>query len=157
MRAVFIALAVAVVPSLRVNAQSPRIDIMQQGLRPSLLRVLANPRQYHHQEIQIIGFLDLAFEGDALYLHQEDLAHNIFANAIWVNATKEMYANKKVLNRKYVLIRGTFDADDLGHMGLFSGAITNITRCAVLSDPKSPLWGGPPPPPPKGYPKGKQP
>ena len=113
-----------------------------------MLRILANPESFHGKEIQLIGFLNLTFEGDALYLHREDLAYDILGNSIWVNATKEMYTNIEHLNKQYVIIRGTFDANDHGHMGLHAGALTNITRCAIWADLKHPRWGGPPLPPP---------
>jgi hypothetical protein len=134
-----------VLPS--VLAQSPRIDLSNGKRISSLLRVLANPESFHGKEIQIIGFLHLTFEGDALYLHREDLAYNLLGNSIWVVATKEMYANIKQLDKQYVIIRGTFDANDHGHMGLHAGALTNITRCSVWADLKQPRWGDPPPPP----------
>ena len=39
-----------------------------------------------------------------------------------------MEREEKKLNQHYVLIEGIFDAQDHGHMGLFGGAIKNITR-----------------------------
>ncbi len=131
-----------------ILAQSPRVELLDGGRIPSLLRILASPDSFHGKEIQVIGFLDLAFEGTALYLHREDLAYGVLGNSIWVNVSSEMHKRAKVLNRKYVIIRGTFDANNHGHMGLFSGALTNITRCDVWADPKHPRWGEPPPPPP---------
>ena len=131
-----------------IFAQSPRIDLSDGQRKPSLLQILANPDSFHGKEVQIIGFLNLTFEGDALYLHREDLAYGIVRNSIWVVANENMYKNRKWLNKKYVIIRGTFDANDHGHMGLFQGSLMNITRCDIWADPKSPRWGEPPPPPP---------
>ena len=136
---------------LPAYTQSPSIDLSDGQRIPSLLRILANPDSFHGKEVQIIGFLNLTFEGDALYLHREDLAYGILGNSIWVNATKEMYKNKKGLNRMYVTIRGTFDANNHGHMGLHAGALTNITRCTLRADPRHPRWGEPPPPPPPNW------
>lgn len=114
----------------------------------SLLKILANPQQFHNKEVQIVGFLNLTFEGDALYLHREDLAYGILGNSIWVNATEKMAKNAKQLSKKYVIIRGVFDANNNGHMSLHSGTLTNISRCDVWADPEHPRWGDPPPPPP---------
>jgi hypothetical protein len=95
----------------------------------TLLQVLSNPAKFNGHEIQIIGFLHLEFEGDGLYLHKEDFDQRIIGNMIWVDKTADMEKRLSQINDKYVLIRGTFDADDHGHMGLFSGTLKNVTRC----------------------------
>lgn len=59
-------------------------------------------------------------------------------NAFWIDATDQMRKDKKELNDKYVLIRGTFDAHKRGHLGLFSGTLKDIKRCRIWSDPKRP-------------------
>jgi hypothetical protein len=105
----------------------------QRGL-VTLLQVLSNPQKYHGQELQLIGFLHIEFEGDGLYLHKEDFDHGIVGNMIWVHVTEEMNKKKDKLNDRYVIIRGVFDANDHGHMGLFSGALKKITRCDAWPD-----------------------
>ena len=70
-----------------------------------LLRLLANPEQYDGKDIQLIGFLHLEFEGNALYLHKEDFDHGL-GNDIWIDVTQEMRASVKEINDKYVIIRG---------------------------------------------------
>jgi hypothetical protein len=100
----------------------------------TLLQVLSSPENYHGQEMQLIGFLHIAFEGDGLYLHKEDFDHAIVGNMIWVDITEEMEKNKDKLNDRHVIIRGVFDANDHGHMGLYSGALKKITRCDVWPD-----------------------
>jgi hypothetical protein len=104
----------------------------------TLLRLLANPEKYDGKEVQVIGYLHLEFEGNGLYLHKEDYDHSILGNMIWVDATPDMQKAIKEINDKYVIIRGVFDAKRHGHMGLFSGTMTKITRCDVWSDPKKP-------------------
>jgi hypothetical protein len=100
----------------------------------TLLQVLSSPEKYHGQEMLLIGFLHIAFEGDGLYLHKEDFDHAIVGNMIWVDITEEMKKNQDNLNDRYVIIRGVFDANDHGHMGLYSGALKKITRCDVWPD-----------------------
>ncbi|MEZ5405709.1 MAG: hypothetical protein R3F23_05875 [Verrucomicrobiia bacterium] len=117
---------------MNIHAQ-PNID------RVTLLQILAQPEKYHEKEVQIIGYLHLEFEGNGLYLHKEDFDNSILGNMIWINSTKEMIKNLDKLNDKYVIIRGLFDAKNHGHMGLFSGALSEITRCEVWSDPRKPI------------------
>ena len=105
--------------------------------RVTLLQLLANPEKYDGKEIQIIGYLHLEFEGNGLYLHKEDYDHSI-GNMIWVDATPDMKKAIKEINDKFVIIRGVFDAKHHGHLGLFLGTLTKITRCDVWSDPKKP-------------------
>ncbi len=96
----------------------------------SLVQLIATPEKYHGKRMQVIGYLHLEFEGDAIYLHKEDYDHGIEANAIWVNfADKlEKKKNTKDYSDKYVIILGTFNMNDRGHLGLFSGTFDNIVR-----------------------------
>lgn len=96
----------------------------------SLIKLIANPEKYDGKVIQVRGYLNLEFEGNAIYLHKEDYSKALTDNGFWVNFSKEI-AEKKNLNdysKKYVIIVGTFDMKSLGHMGLFGGTIKNITR-----------------------------
>jgi hypothetical protein len=95
----------------------------------SMVRVLANPEKFHGKRIRVIGFLRLEFEGNALYLHEEDYRHLLTDNALWV----DMGADKEHagLSMHYVLIEGTFNAKLRGHLGLCSGVIEKITRAEV--------------------------
>lgn len=99
----------------------------------SLIQLIANPEKYDNKIVRLIGYLNLEFEGDAIYLHEEDNKHSITANSCWVNLTKEWRAKNKVadFSNKYVILVGTFDMKDHGHMGMFSGGIRNITRLDV--------------------------
>ena len=36
----------------------------------SLIRLIANPEKYHGKKIQVTGYINLEFEGDAIYLHK---------------------------------------------------------------------------------------
>jgi hypothetical protein len=102
----------------------------------SLLQILAQPEKYDQKEVQVIAYLHLEFEGDALYLHREDFLNSILGNSIWIDTDGPIEPKK--LNDKYVIVRGTYDAKARGHMGLFSGTIKNIKQCDIWSDPKSP-------------------
>ncbi|HYJ07200.1 MAG TPA: hypothetical protein VEX43_18875 [Chthoniobacterales bacterium] len=94
----------------------------------SMVQLIATPEKFDGKLVGVLGFLNLEFEGDALYLHREDLLQRLHKNAVWVDRTEAIERDTKKLNKHYVLIEGTFDARDHGHMGLFAGAIKDITR-----------------------------
>jgi hypothetical protein len=101
----------------------------ERGQDVSVIDLIANPTKYDGKQVQIIGFLRLEFEGDAIYLHQEDFEHGISRNAIWIDRPVDLSEKQTAeVNNKYVICQGTFRAADHGHMGLFSGALTSITR-----------------------------
>jgi hypothetical protein len=96
----------------------------------SIINLIATPEKYHGKKIQIIGYLHLEFEGDAIYLNKEDYLHSIMANGLWVNFSDKITKTKnlKDYNDNYVIILGTFNMDSNGHMGLWSGTMDDIIR-----------------------------
>jgi hypothetical protein len=94
----------------------------------SLIQLISNPDRYDGKVVRLEGFLRLEFEGNALYLHQEDDDYMLTKNAICVDASPDMIKSRDNLDKKYVLLEGTFDAKDHGHMGLFSGSLHKIKR-----------------------------
>jgi hypothetical protein len=99
----------------------------------SLVRLMATPERYHGKTIQLVGYLNLEFEGNAIYLHKEDFDHGLCENAFWVDVSEKIAKREdlKSYNKRYVIIVGTFDMNDFGHMNLFGGTIKNITRLDV--------------------------
>jgi len=96
----------------------------------SLVELIADPQTWDGRRVRVVGYLNLEFEGDAIYLHQEDHAHSIHSNGLWVGFASDT-PRQPACNRRYVLIEGTFSARHTGHMGLWSGAILDIDRCMV--------------------------
>lgn len=92
----------------------------------SLVRLITAPEQYDGKAVLIVGFLRLEFEGNGLYLHEEDYEHGITKNAVWVVRNAKINERADALNMHYVMLGGTFDASHNGHMGLFSGSLKNI-------------------------------
>ena len=92
----------------------------------SLVRLITAPEQYDGKAVLIVGFLRLEFEGNGLYLHEEDYEHGITKNAIWVVRNAKINEQADALNMHYVMLGGTFDASHNGHMRLFSGSLKNI-------------------------------
>jgi hypothetical protein len=87
----------------------------------SLIKLIANLEKYHGKTMQIRGFINLEYEGNAIYLHREDFEHGLSDNAIWVDTSGEFLKTKKLseYHRKYVIMQGTFDMTRQGHMGMF--------------------------------------
>ncbi|MBX2970102.1 MAG: hypothetical protein KF803_12090 [Cyclobacteriaceae bacterium] len=95
----------------------------------SIVRLIANPEKYHNKKIQITGYMNLEFEGDAIYLHKEDYEKSLLTNGFWVSFSDKLDQKEiQKLNKGYVLIEGTFDMNNHGHMGLFGGEVKEITR-----------------------------
>jgi len=95
----------------------------------SIVRLIATPERYHERKVQVTGYMNLEFEGDAIYLHKEDYEKGLNKNGFWVTFSDKL-DRKEIdkLNKGYVLIEGTFNKDRHGHMGLFGGEIYKITR-----------------------------
>ena len=105
--------------------------VAAEPLDVSLVQLIASPKDYDGKIVRLIGFMRLEFEGNAIYLHQDDYKHSISKNGLWIDVTEDMQKRKAELDRKYVLIEGAFDAKMTGHLGMFSGGIQKITRCQV--------------------------
>jgi hypothetical protein len=106
----------------------------------TMVQLIANPDSFDGEFIRVIGFLRLQFEGNVLYLHREDYERSILGNGIWVDVTSEGWKQDHMLDSKYVVIEGFFSSTSRGHMGAWSGSITNIRRAEVwfpaqLSEP----------------------
>lgn len=96
----------------------------------SIINLLATPEKYHNKRVRVIGYLNLEFEGNAIYLHKEDYKKSITVNGLWVTFTDGTWEKIKKynFNKSYFLVEGTFDMTSFGHMGLWSGTIRDITR-----------------------------
>ncbi len=74
----------------------------------SLVQLIANPELWDGRYIRVMGFLNLEFEGNRLYLHRDDWKYALNRNGIGVLSSVEMNNKWKSLNRKHVLIEGVF-------------------------------------------------
>jgi hypothetical protein len=106
----------------------------EEPLDVSLAQLISNPNDYDRRFVRVIGFVRLEFEGNAIYLHQEDDKHGLTRNGLWLDVTDDIRQRRAEFDQKYVLLEGTFNAEEKGHMGLWSGMIENITRFAKWSD-----------------------
>lgn len=123
-------------PALREQAAATisAVDSFEQTVDPraesvSLIGLIADPEKYDRKRVQIIAFLRLEFEGDALYLHRDDLENGITKNGIWLDRPKDLSQKQaEAVDQRYVICEGIFNARVHGHMGLFSGSLTHVNR-----------------------------
>src|SRR5947209_18694060 len=70
----------------------------------SLIQLIANPQAYDGKTVRIIGFLHLEFEGNVIYLHNEDFRYGIEKNGLWIDVPKGMSQEQmKAVNDHYVI------------------------------------------------------
>ena len=108
--------------------------VAAEPLDVSLVKLIANPNDYNGKVVRVIGFVRLEFEGNAIYLHQDDYKHGISKNGLWIDVTDDIRKKRTDFDQKYVLLEGTFNAKETGHMGLWSGSIQKISRFQVWSE-----------------------
>ena len=96
-----------------------------------MVALIAAPENYDGKLIRTHGFLCIEFEGDAVYLHEEDYRYGLTKNSFALRLSKSQREQFKSLSLKYVLIEGTVYGKGLEHTDRWSGAIGNITRLEV--------------------------
>lgn len=94
----------------------------------SLVNLIATPDKYDHKAVMVEGICRLEFEGNAIYLSAADFSRN----AIWLDVSPVLDNQNGLLarckfNGQPVRAIGVFSMDNRGHMGAFSGALTNTT------------------------------
>jgi len=93
----------------------------------SLINLIATPKAFDGKRIRVVGFVRIEFEGNAIYLHADDLRNGNTKNGLWLDLPRPLSRTTKV-NDQYAIVEGVFSMEDQGHFGLWSGAITQITR-----------------------------
>jgi len=118
--------------AIRIERQYGSVQEYGKILHVSLINLIATPEKYHKKWVRVQGVAKFEFEGNALFLHQEDYKAGT-KNAVWLSpdaATLKVdeATLAKDFNSKYVLVEGIFDMNDHGHMDLFSGSISHVSR-----------------------------
>jgi hypothetical protein len=94
----------------------------------SIVQLIARPDVFDGKRVRVVGYIHWEFEGNGLYSYQEDETRHLYANGVWVDAAPGARLGPHCQDR-YVLVEGTFRASAHGHLGLWSGTISDITRC----------------------------
>jgi hypothetical protein len=98
---------------------------------PRLSDVIAQPATWNGRRIRTQGFLVFEFEGDALYVARQDREGYRPERAVFLRVSDDARIwrpHKKRPNWRMGDVEGTFQAGDHGHMGLYGGAIVDVTR-----------------------------
>jgi hypothetical protein len=95
----------------------------------SLYQLVATPERFDGKLVRAIGYVHLDFESNGLYPHEQDYEHAIPRNGIWVELGDCSNRDEHTLSDSYVLLEGRFSSQDQGHLGLWSGALLDVSRC----------------------------
>lgn len=98
-----------------------------QPLNVSMVALVANPEKYDGKFVRTIGFMCLEYEGDALYLREEDFRFRILKDAFALRLSQAQQKEFKNLSLKHVIIEGTVYANGPERWD-YAGAIGNVTR-----------------------------
>jgi hypothetical protein len=102
----------------------------------SVVSLIATPERFHGKAVRVTGAFRVEFEGNNLCLHTEDLKNYNGKNCLWLSLDyATLKSTPKELSRfngQNVLVEGTFNKDDLGHLGCCSGSIDKIWRVTSM-------------------------
>jgi hypothetical protein len=114
----------------------------QQPREVSIIELLASPERFRGQLVRLIGFVTLESEGTAVYLHEEDYMRTITRNAVWLDVARS--DSPRLARPAYAIIEGQFDPARQGHMGMFSGTLTRVSRITPWPGRQAPGLQGQP-------------
>ncbi len=114
-----------------LQQQTQGSSVVPKPIEVGMVALLAAPERYQGKFIRTHGFLCIEFEGDAIYLHEEDYQHRLTKNSFRLRLSEPQRKQFKSLSLKYVLIEGTVYANGLEAEDMWAGAIGNITRLEV--------------------------
>ena len=90
------------------------------------MHLLANPEKYHNRQVTLVGFINLEFEGNALYMSENQFRLRASHDALWLDVAH--MGIKPPFQKGYVIVEGSFNGERRGHFGMFAGTLENIKR-----------------------------
>ena len=126
-------------------SQTPKEQPESHAVDVSLIRVIANPKDFDRKKILVGGYLTIGLENNMLFFSKEDAVRHLFKNSIWVAygpkvESKEdlkkhdsYYAKLKPFAGQYVLLEGTFNMNEPGHLDCCSGGIVDVTKTVPVA------------------------
>src|SRR5712692_9436267 len=91
--------------------QADRSSASHEPIDVGMVALLTAPQKYQGKFIRTIGFVCIEFEGDALYLHEEDYRYGLTKDSFALRLTDSQRKQFKSMSLKYVLIEGRVDAN----------------------------------------------
>src|SRR6266481_3107840 len=61
----------------------------------SMVQLIANPKEHDGKFVRLIGYVNLQFEGNGIFLHSEDCKRGITANGLWLEVSDEVLKQRK--------------------------------------------------------------
>ena len=105
------------------------------GITPmevSMIQLIANPEKFDGKKVVLTGFLNLEFEGNALYLHRDDFVYGQMKNGLGLTLSERWAKSASRWSRHYVRVEGVFNAREAGHLGMYSGSIEHVAQVRAL-------------------------
>ena len=106
----------------------------------SIIQLIAAPKDYAQKKVSVVGFLNIGFESDSIWFHEEDFKRRLVSNGLGIRAEPEIRKRLEKLSGQYVIIEGDVDvtfADAVAVAG-FRISITRITRADAWNVKPSP-------------------
>ena len=111
---------------------APAAASREEAVRVPLVALLANPERFDGKFVTVEGFLNLEYEGDAIYQSRSDFDEMLTGNALWIDGPKhEEPRARHAVSGHYVSLTGMFDAEMHGHFDMYAGGLA-ATRIQVL-------------------------
>ena len=105
------------------------------GIAPievSMIQLIANPEKFDGKKVILTGFMNLEFEGNALYFHRDDFVYGQMKNGLGLTLSEQGTKSASRWSKNYVRVEGVFNAREAGHFGMYSGSIEQVTRITGL-------------------------
>jgi len=102
-----------------------------------MIALIGTPSRFDGKVIRTYGVLCLTAqdEGDALYLHEEDLRFAVDANSLSLLLNDEQKKRFHAANLRHVLVEGTFHANAEG--AYQTGSISHLRRLEIWENDKN--------------------
>jgi hypothetical protein len=91
-------------------------------------QLLDDPEKFEGHTVRVVGFLRLEFERNALYLNRDDFNKSVMKHALLLDLTNGQLRSSSKLNNGHVIVEGVFSAKDIGHGGMWPGALKPVVR-----------------------------
>jgi hypothetical protein len=100
--------------------------------RISIKEILKSPDAYEGTHLQVVGYLNLGFEGNVIFPNKNELKSK-HAKGLWLDLTRRTMSQWRNYKNKYVIIDAVFDANNHGHMNAWGGTLKNITSIKIYT------------------------
>jgi hypothetical protein len=95
-------------------------QIYNDATEVSIVRLLADPRQYDGRAVTVWGVFNSERESSALYLNRESYEYRIDQNAIPITSNHTLTGESSKMNGHYVWLVGIYESDSVAPVG-FNG------------------------------------